>query len=717
MKTKVARVPVIMQMEAIECGAACLAMVAAYYKKWIPLEQVRVDCGVSRDGSNLKNIAAAARSYGLDARGYSTDLEGLMRNAHFPCILYWNNEHFVVLCGIRAHKAIINDPSRGNIKIDIEELKSSYSGVFLQIGSDEGFTPSGSRKSVLTFVKNRLKNSKIAIGFAVFVSVVSYAFGIVNPVMSKFFYDNFLTGRSDALFIPFIILLSVLAFLQIAFEWLETVYSHRIDGRMAIDGNASYVWKALRLPMEFYSQRMTGDIMGRQETNAAIAGTLVSTVSPLILHTFMMVFYLAFMISVSPAFTLLGILSVCLNVLAGQVVASKRINLMRVQMMDEGKLYSQTVTGINMAETIKASGAEEGFFAKWSGYQASVNEHNIRLSDLNIRYGIIPQLLSQILGYVVLFFGVRLIIDGHFTLGLVTAFQQFLVLFMDPAQSIIDAGQTIMQMRTQMERVEDVLEYPSDPLVQDEKIRDDIEYSKLSGALDIQGMTFGYCKLADPVIRDFSLNIAPGECVAIVGMSGSGKSTVSRLITGLYTPWEGSILYDGREIVDIPRSVFTGSVAMVDQDIVLFEDTIRNNISMWDDTIEDFEVILAARDAGLHDDISMRSGTYQSMIQENGRNLSGGQRQRLEIARVLAQDPSVIILDEATSALDAVTEYEVMSAIRNRGITCIVIAHRLSTIRDCDRIVVMEEGRIAQIGTHDELLNSGGIYSKLLASE
>ena len=319
--------------------------------------------------------------------------------------------------------------------------------------------------------------------------------------------------------------------------------------------------------------------------------------------------------------------------------------------------------------------------------------------------------------YMVLFIGVYLTMQGSFTLGSIAVFQGFLTAFMSPAETLIGAGQTIQEMRTQMERVEDVMQYPSDPNVRDEAIGEDVDYSKLKGGVELKNVTFGYSRLGKPVIQDFSMHIKPGSRVAIVGASGCGKSTLSKLISGLYRPWEGEILFDGKPIAEIPRPVFTGSLAVVDQDIILFEDTIANNIRMWDESIEDFEVILAARDAQLHDDILQRPGGYQGRLTENGKDLSGGQRQRLEIARVLAQDPSIIILDEATSALDAKTEYDVVKAIEDRGITCIVIAHRLSTIRDCDEIIVLEKGVVVERGTHEELYKNGGAYAELVTSE
>ena len=430
-----------------------------------------------------------------------------------------------------------------------------------------------------------------------------------------------------------------------------------------------------------------------------------------------MIFYLVVMLRYSVMLTLVGIVTILANLGVSRLISSRRVNITRVQMRDAGKLAAATVSGIQMVETIKSSGAENGYFQKWAGYQASVNTQNVRFSRLNAYLGIIPRLLSSMANASVMVLGVWLTMRGDFTLGSIMIFQGFLSSFMSPAMMLISAGQTIQEMRASMERVEDVMQYPIDPHFKDVPLAEDADYSKLSGQIDLNNVTFGYSRLGEPLIRDFSMHMEPGSRVAFVGTSGCGKSTLSKLISGLYEPWSGEILFDGKPISAIDRNVFTGSVAVVDQDIVLFEGTIADNIKMWDDSIEDFEMILAARDAQIHDDIMQREDGYQYKLTEGGKDLSGGQRQRLEIARVLAQDPSIIILDEATSALDAKTEYELVKAVKDRGITCIVIAHRLSTIRDCDEIIVLDKGVVVERGTHDELYAKGGYYSELIASD
>ncbi len=714
---KRAKVPVVMQMEALECGAASLAMIMAYYDKWVALEQVRLDCGVSRDGSSAKNILIAARNYGFEAQGFRCELSALRDSISLPCIIHWNFNHFVVLDGFQGKHAYINDPARGEVRITMEELDQAFTGICLQITPGPAFEPGGKRKSTLDFARKRLRGAGAAVAFVLISTVISSLFGIINPIFSRFFMDRLLTGENRELLMPFILLLSLMGLAQVVVSWVQAIYSRKIDGKMSVVGSSEYMWKILRMPMEFFSQRMAGDILQRQSTNATIAGTLVNTLTPLLLNTLMMFFYLFVMLRLSPLLTLIGIVTIVLNLLTSQLISSKRVNITRVQMRDAGKLVAATVSGIQMVETIKASGAENGYFQKWAGYQASVNTQKVKYAKLNQYLGVIPAVLSSIASASVMVIGVGLAMHGEFTLGSIMSFQGFLSAFMAPAMTLVSAGQTIQEMRTDMERVEDVMQYPTDPSFSDTPLQEDADYSKLSGAVELRDVSFGYSRLGKPLIEHFSMNMKPGSRVAFVGTSGCGKSTLSKLISGLYQPWSGEILFDGKPISEIDRSVFTGSVAVVDQEITLFEDTIANNIKMWDNSIEDFEMILAARDAQIYDDIMARDGGFYGKLTEGGKDLSGGQRQRIEIARVLAQDPSVIIMDEATSALDAKTEYELVKAVKERGITCIVIAHRLSTIRDCDEIIVLDKGKVIERGTHEELYARGGYYTELISSD
>ena len=711
----VCKVPVVMQLEALECGAACLTMILAYFDKWVALEQVRSDCGVSRDGSNAKNIIKAARYYGLEANGYRFEVESFKEEGQYPCIIHWGFNHFVVLNGFKNGRAYLNDPARGEVSVTMEEFDNEFTGICLLCEPGKDFVPSGKPKSVWQFARRRLKGGGVAIVFAILTGVISSLISVINPGFSKVLIDRLLSRTNPEWATGFIVLLSILTGIQLLMNFVQIIYSSRINSKMAAVGSTSYIWKVLHLPIDFFSQRMAGDIQSRQYENASIANTLINTLSPLLLNAFMLIFYLVIMIRYSWQLTIIGITALFINSVVSSYISKKRINLTRVSMRDQAKLASTTVAGIGMIETIKSSGAENGFFSKWSGYQASVNSQSVKYSAQEKYLGLIPQFVSTTANNLVMIIGIYLTMNGKFTLGMITAFQGCLGSFMAPAMSFVTAGQSIQEMRTQMERVDDVMEYPEDVVFKnDNDIKD---YSKLSGNIEINNLTFGYSKLADPLIVDFNLKLEPGKSVALVGSSGCGKSTISKLLSGLQKPWSGEILFDGKKMNEIDKDIFVSSLAVVDQEIILFDDTIANNIKMWDDSIEDFEMILAARDAQIHEDIVQREGGYQYKLAEGGKDFSGGQRQRLEIARVLAQDPTIIILDEATSALDAKTEYEVVKSIKDRGISCVVIAHRLSTIRSCDEIIVMEKGKVIDRGTHSELMKNSELYQKLVTSE
>ena len=714
-KKGVARVPVVMQMEALECGAASLTMIMHYYRKWIPLEQARVDCGVSMDGASAKNILLAARSYGMKATAWRTEPEDLQEEGPFPCIIHWGFNHFVVLCGFKGKRAVLNDPARGNVTVEWEEFDREFTGIVLTFEPGEEFVPSGKKRTVFSYAKDRLRGSGTATVFVVLTTTISSLLGLINPVFSRTFLDRLLTGKNPEWLPAFMAFFSVMILVSVTVTWVSAIYSLRIQGKMAAYGNASYLWKVLRLPMQFFSQRMTADIADRQATNAGIADALVKTFAPLALQVLMMVFYLAVMISYSPMLALIGVSAIMINLGVSALVTAKRVNITRVQQRDAAKLSSATLSGISMIETVKSSGAENGFFSRWSGYQASVNTQGVKYARVSMMLGTLPTAITSIANLAVLGLSVMLVIRGEMTAGMIMAFQSFLSSFMSPATSLINAGQSLQEMITQMERVDDVMSYKEDPSFEPREKKE--EYQKLSGAIELKNVTFGYSRLGKPQITDFSMTVKPGQKIAFVGRTGCGKSTLAKLISGLYRPWSGTVTFDGVDISQIDRNVFTGSVSVIDQDITLFEDTISENIKMWDDSIEDFEVTLAARDAGIYDDIVTRDGGFSHKLLDGGRDLSGGQRQRLEIARALSQDPTICIMDEATSALDARTEHEVIKSINERGITCIIIAHRLSTIRDCDEIIVLDKGRIVERGTHDQLYALGGMYASLVSNE
>ena len=713
------KVPQIMQMETLECGAAALDMICAYWGKWIPLEQVRADCGVSRDGSSALNIVKAARSYGLDARGYRFEPEILREQGLFPCIAHVGFDHFIVIRGFKGDTVYVNDPAAGERRMTMKQFDRDFTGIVLQFIPTDAFEPGGKPASVKDFALERLRGAKAAVAFVAITSAIGALLGLVSPVMSQVFMDRLLTGKNASWTVPFLILLGVFFLIQVVISALNAIYLVRIEGKIAASSNAAYLWKVLHLPMEFFSQRMTGDIAQRMGTNSQIAQSLARQLAPLLIQTVMLVVYLVVMVSYSIPLAIVGITSVVIDIVVARIVSAKRVNATRVMMRDSANLSSTTMAGISMIETLKAQGAESGFFKRWSGFQASVNSGNVQITRMNQKWSLVSSFAKTLSDTTVLALGVWCIIRGQLTTGALLSMQSIIQKFASPAQNLISVMQMLQEMRTDMERVQDVMDYPTDPMADPASPINNspCDYQKLRGNVEFDHVTFGYSRLGDPVIDDLSFSVPQGGCIALVGASGCGKSTVSKLLAGLYAPWTGEVRVDGKPLDQIPRSIRGASIALIDQDVVLFKDTIGDNIRLWDKSIQDYEVILAARDAQIHDEIAQRPGAYDAMLAENGSDLSGGQRQRIEIARALAQDPTVLIMDEATSALDAQTEGKVMEAVRARGITLVVVAHRLSTIRDADEIIVFEKGEVVQRGTHDELYAQDGAYRRLVSME
>ncbi len=721
MAGKVEKVPMVMQMEALECGAACLTMILAYYGRWVPLEQVRADCGVSRDGSKATNILRAARSYGLTAKGMTYSTKALREKGSFPCIIFWNFNHFVVLDGFRGKHAYLNDPARGEVRIPLDEFDKSFTGIALQFEKTDAFETGGSKPSTLSFARKRLKGLEKPISLVMLAAGITTLAGIITTSLSTVFMDRILTGDNPNWLVPLVTIMLALALVSGIVGVVSAVYLTRIRGKISVVSSSRFMRHLLHLPMGFYAQRMVGDLQQRQNANEIIAFTLVGQLAPVVVNGAMLVLYLVVMLRYSVPLALVGITTVIVNALLSRYISRKRINIARSAAMSSGKLYATTVGGIDMIETIKAAGAENGYFSRWAGYQAAVNESQVSTTLITLYLGAIPTFMTELANIIVLAQGVLLIVEGALTPGALLAFTGLLASFMAPVTQIINLGQTVQEMRTQMERVEDVLRYecdvPEDPEERDESAVAGFGRDKLRGKVDLEGISFGYSPLEPPLIEDFSLHLEPGQWVALVGSSGCGKSTIAKLVSGLYTPWAGEIRFDDIPAEEVPRAILRGSLAVVDQDIVTFDDTVSENVKLWDRSIEDYEVIMACRDADIHQLVAEREGGYSSRIMPGGRNFSGGQLQRLEIARVLAQDPTVIILDEATSALDAQSEAEVIRRIRQRDITCIVVAHRLSTIRDCDEIIVLDDGKVVERGTHNELLAANGAYADLVRND
>ena len=718
------KVPVILQLEMVECGAASLAMVLAYHKKWVPLERLRVDCGVSRDGSSAKAVLKVARMYGFEAKGYRIGSVSSIKIIPLPAVIHWNMNHFVVLTKLTEKFAYINDPAKGEVKVPIEQFGTSFTGVAISITPGKDFEPSGKPVSVWPFAKARLKGAVPVFAFILTIAALTSVIGIISTLFGRVFIDDLLSGLRREWAYGFIALFLIFHFIDVVLTVINTRTNMKISAKFAVVSSGMFVWHALRLPVDFYSSRNAGDIAGRQSENDGISLSLIQLFAPLFIDALMVVFYLFIVLQYSVLLTLIGFSSLIVNYGVNKFITKRNVDISRVSSRDSGKLSAMTIAGVEMIETIKSSGAEDGFFEKWSGLHAAVNGSKIKSMKLNMSVGLIPQIVTQATNMAVMLIGAYLIIRGDMTVGIFFAFQGFLGSFLAPFSKIIGARLQMQQMKVSMERVQDVFNYQTDVEYDEEYINAQLDdkdtqqtepFFKLSGAIEIKDLTFGYNRMSPPLLDNFNLTLKPGGSVALIGASGCGKSTIAKLMSNLYKPWSGEIRFDGKPAGEIPREIFTSSVSVVDQDIILFQDNINNNIKTWDKSIEDFEVIIAARDAQIHTAIIDREGGYAADVREGGKNFSGGERQRLEIAGALASDPTVIILDEATSALDAKTELDVIRAVRDRGITMVIIAHRLSTIRDCDEIIVLDKGKVVQRGTHDELYAQSGKYKELVS--
>lgn len=705
-------------MEAVECGAACLGIVLAHFDKWVALEELRLACGVSRDGSKASNIVKAARKYGLVPRGMKTEPKAL-RNLPAPMILHWNFNHFVVLDGFHKGRVHLNDPGSGPRTVSEEELDESFTGVVLTFRTGPGFERSGGKPSFLPALARRLVGSASALVFVLLTGLALVVPQLIAPVFSKVFIDNVLLQDNRLWMSPLLLAMGGAAVILATLNWLQLTYLLRLETRISLAGSSRFLWHVLRLPVDFFNQRYAGDISNRVGINNRVAELLSRDLATHFLAAVLILFFALLMVRYDLLLTTIGITVVSLNVVALRYVSRRRIDGNRQLQQEQGKLHGVAIGGLRMIETLKATGGESDLFARWSGYQAKVVNIRQDLERYSQFLNSVPTLLTAINTAAILGVGSLRVMGGALTLGELVAFQALMLRFVSPVERLVGLGSKLQLVEGDMNRLDDVLRYPiggdSDeaPDTQPES-----PSAKLAGHLELRDLAFGYSPLDPPLIEDFQLTLRPGERVALVGGSGSGKSTVARLVTGLYEPWKGEILFDGEPRKSLPAAMLNVSLASVDQSILLFEGTVRENLTLWDRTIPTAEVVAAAKDAAIHDEISVRAGGYDSLVAEGGANWSGGQQQRLEIARALTVRPSILVLDEATSALDPTTEQWIDQSLRRRGCTCLIVAHRLSTIRDADEIVVLERGKIVQRGTHQQLVAEvDSPYHRLISAQ
>jgi NHLM bacteriocin system ABC transporter peptidase/ATP-binding protein len=711
----VRRTPTILQMEAVECGAAALAMVLAYHGAWVPLEQLRIACGVSRDGSKASNLVRAAQRFGLEAKGFRKE-PSTLHELPMPCIIHWNFNHFVVLEGIDGDRVYINDPALGRRRIDMAELDLAFTGVALAMQPTAAFQRSGGKPQGLRLLLRELRSSKAAVGLLVIVSLALVVPGIVAAGFSKIFIDNILIQRSQSWLTPLLIGMALTATVRAVLTTVRQSLLLRLQTKLSVVMVSRFLWHVMALPVEFFTQRHAGDIASRVTANEQIGRLLSGGIASNALNLTSIVIFAAAMAIYDLPLAVIGVGMSLANVLALKFFSERRQDLSRSLALEQGKLVGASVSAVRSIETLKASGLEDEAFGQWAGIQAKALNAEQQLGVSAIFLDMLPTLISGLTVAAILGIGGMRVIEGSLTLGSLVAFQSLMASFSEPVTDLVNYAGSLQTIKGAIERLEDVHNYPlgnapARPLAAN------AFPPKLPGGIELGNIQFGYSILEPPLLDGITISIQPGSRVALVGASGSGKSTLGKLICGLYKPWAGEIRIDGWSLSEIPPQVFANSITYVDQDIFLFEGTARDNLTLWDSTVTEGDISQALKDAVIHDDIAARAGNYDCYVNEGGTNFSGGQRQRIEIARALVSNPSIIVLDEATGALDPITEKVIDDNLRRRGCTCVIIAHRLSTIRDCDEIILLQQGKIVERGTHEELMRAQGAYAKLVAQE
>lgn len=721
------KTPTVLQMEAVECGAAALGIILSHYGRIVPLPELRQECGVSRDGSKASNVLKAGRRYGLEAKGLKKAMDKL-QELNPPYIVFWQFNHFLVVEGFSKQRVYLNDPASGPRSVSWSEFDEGYTGVVLVMKPGLQFNKGGKKPNIFVSLQSRLQTVVGALAYCTAAGFFLTLIKLLIPVFSQIFVDEILVQGRMHWLRPLILAMAITAVFQGTLTLLQLRYLRRLKIKLAVGMSGSFLWHILRLPIGFYAQRFAGEISDRTRLNNDVAEILSGQLATTIIDTAMIVFFAIVMFQYDEILTMMVIGFAAINILTLRWIYRQRVDANQKLMQDYGKAAGTSIAGLQYIETLKASGVESDFFSKWSGYYAKALNSQQELGVANQFLSGLPVMLTALSSALLLVVGGWRVIDGHLSIGMLVAFQAIVKSFQEPVNNLVNFAGTLQELEGNIIRLDDVLDNPTDsstshkeklfltPREDNSKIIPTVS-SRLKGYIELNNLTFGYSRLDPPLIENLSLSVKPGQRIAFVGGSGSGKSTVAKLVAGLYEPWSGEIRFDDQLRGEILHQILTSSIAMVEQDIFLFTGTVKDNLALWDTTIADKNLRQACRDAAIEDVVNSLSGAYNSQLQEGGGNLSGGQRQRLEIARALVNNPSILIMDEATSALDAETEKIIDGNLRRRGCTCLIVAHRLSTIRDCDEIIVLERGKVAQRGTHEQLWQQEGVYAQLIKSD
>ena len=706
------KTPTVFQMEATECGAASLSMIFAYFGKFIPLEKMRIETGVSRDGCVAGNLMRCAKRYGLACKGFRKELDAL-KEIKTPCIIHWNFNHFVVFEGFKGKYAYLNDPAEGRRKLTLEELDDGFTGVVLTFETTENWIKEKKPPTSLAFITQRLKGQYGVLFKLFYIGLLLVFPGLVMPVLSQVFMDDILVGGYTDWLTKILVFMGLAIAMKAGLTYYRGLMLQKLQSKMTLMSGNGFLRHLLRLPINFFDQRFAGDLVERMNSNTNVNNFLAGDLAETVLNIIIALFYFVMLLLYSVPLTAIGLVNVAVS-LAAVFISNKLMSGVTMKrQMAAGKLYGALCSGLSITDTIKASGAESEYTTRILGYQAKQANYDQKLSRFQQISGAIPDGFGKITDALLLLEGGILVINGHLTMGALLAFNSLFDSFNEPINALVGFIQRIQQLQADLRRVDDIDNYAEDPRYTDGGEKTSMT-RKLSGDIELKDISFGYSRLAPPLVEHFDFHLRSGESIAFVGASGCGKSTVAKVVSGLYAPWGGEVRMDGILQGNISREVLNASVATVSQNIVLFSGTVRDNITMWDPAILEEDMIQAAKDACIHDFIARCPGGYDYVLSEGATNLSGGQRQRIEIARALATKPTILIMDEATSALDPIVEKQILDNIKRRGCTCIIVAHRLSAIRDCNQIVVMDNGKIVQRGTHRSLKDVDGYYREFV---
>lgn len=706
------KAPSILQMEQVECGAACLNMVLAYHGRWVPLEDVRRLVGVSRDGTNAANLLKAARRYGMVAKGFRKPPEGL-DSLPVPSIIHWNFNHFVVYEGRRGERVFINDPASGRREVTPQELDEAFTGVVLAFEPGEAFERGGEPPRSWSHLVGHLRSNGAAIALVAILSLFLVIPGVVLPGLARVFIDDVLVpGRDDwAALVVLAVLITGMT--NASITALQQHYLLRLEGKLALSIAGRYMHRILSLPMNFFLQRSVGDLVNRVGAAERIGQLLSGTLAQNVFNLIAVVFFAAAMALFDPILAAIGVTLSLVNVMVVHAFREPREAATRKLRQDQGKLLSAASGSIRSLETLKSGGGENDAFGRFSGHQVQALSSRQALGIASALLLAAPGVTGALTTTAILGVGGLRVMDGALTIGSLIAIQALMARFTQPIAGLVGLASDIQAIRADLGRLDDAANYPVEP----EAAAAAENLPEPQGEVALMDVTFGHAPLDPPLIENLSLTMAPGSRIALVGGSGSGKSTVGRLIAGLFRPWSGTIRIDGIVLDAMPPEHLGARLAHVDQEIFLFEGTVRENLTLWDADVSDATLEQALASACIRDEIAQRPGFLDAHIAEGGANFSGGQRQRLELARALVHSPAVLVLDEATSALDPDTEKTIDDNLRRQGSTCLIIAHRLSTIRDADEIIVLDSGRVVERGSHADLLAANGRYTSLVAGQ